>query len=318
MPNTYYKRLIGAINMYSNILEFIKSNRNLLDLITDLVPIPLFIKDRSGLYIDCNSAFSKFLSISREEIIGKSVYDIWSKDEADVFRSQDNALFEQGGLQIYEAKISSANGIQHLVQLHKQVFTDSSGIVTGFLGAIVDITEKKKLENALAQQAATDELTGLPNRREGLARLEILYKDSEKTNRPYCIAMGDIDHFKQVNDQYGHNNGDLVLKAFSHLAMASIRSSDVCFRYGGEEFVILLPETSLEDGFDIVERLRKAWSCTEISLSDSQVIHSTISFGLVQFPIDGIAYEQMLPASDRALYDAKNSGRNKTVCRKPD
>lgn len=306
-----------GVNMYNNILEFIKYNRDLLDLITDLVPIPLFVKDRAGLYIDCNSAFSKFLSISREEIVGKSVYEIWSKDEADVFWAQDNALFEQGGLQIYETKISSSNGALHIVQFHKQVFTDSSGAVTGFLGAIFDITEKKELEYALALQAATDELTGLINRREGLTKLEILHKDSERKNQPYCIAMADIDHFKQVNDMYGHNNGDLVLRTFANLAKASIRCSDVCFRYGGEEFVILLPETSLEDGFYVVERLRQAWACTEISLSDCQLVHSTVSFGLVQFPTDGIAYEQLLPSSDKALYDAKNSGRNKTVCVQP-
>lgn len=224
-----------------------------------------------------------------------------------MFFAQDNALSEQDDLQIYEAKISSSNGTEHIVQFHKQVFTDSSGAVAGFLGAIFDITEKKKLEYALAQQAASDELTGLPNRREGMTRLEIFHKDSERKNQLYCIAMGDIDHFKQVNDLYGHNNGDLVLKA-------SIRSSHVCFRYGGEEFVVLLPETSLEDGFDVVERLRQAWSCTEISLYNCQLIHSTVSFGLVQFPT---TYEQLLPASDKALYDAKNSGRNKTVCFQP-
>lgn len=304
--------------MYNNILDFIKYNRDILDLIMDLVPIPLFMKDRAGLYIACNNAFSAFLSISREEIIGKSVYDIWSKEEADVFFAQDNALFEQGDLQIYETVISSSNGTQHTVQFHKQVFTDSSGEVTGFLGAIFDITEKKELEYALAQQATTDELTGLPNRRDGMARLEVLHRDSERKNRPYCIAMADMDHFKEINDLYGHSNGDLVLKAFAQLAKSSLRSSDVCFRYGGEEFVILLPETNLDDGFAVAERLRQAWGNTAVTLTDCQSVHSTLSIGLAQYPTGGSSYEQLLQASDKLLYVAKNGGRNQTACVQPD
>lgn len=300
--------------MRNNILEFIKSNRNTLDLIMDLVPIPLFIKDRAGRYIDCNNAFTRFLSFSREEIIGKSVYEIWRKDEADVFFAQDEALYEQGDLQIYEAKITSSDGIIHIVQFHKQVFTDSSGVIAGFLGAIFDITEKKELEETLARLATIDELTGLPNRRDGMAKLEVLHRNSARKNRPYCLAMIDIDRFKRLNDRYGHANGDFVLRAFADLMKKTLRSSDVCFRYGGEEFVILLPETELNDGFTIVERLRQVWDRNQLTLPDCQLVHSTVSIGLVQYPIDSISFEQLLQASDKALYDAKNGGRNRTIC----
>ena len=299
--------------MSNEILEFIPSNREFLDLILDLVPIPLFVKDRAGRYIDCNKAFTDFLSFSREEIIGKSVYEIWSKDEADIFFAQDQELFEQGGLQVYETKITSSGGIIHIVQFHKQVFKDSTGEVAGFLGAIFDITEKKELELALAQLAATDELTGLPNRRDGMARLEILHKDSERKKRPYCIAMVDIDHFKQLNDQYGHPCGDLVLRLFADLAKHILRSSDLCFRYGGEEFVVLLPETELNEGFKVVERLRQTWASNRLTLSEGQPINSTISIGLTQYPPNRVSFEQLLQTSDQALYDAKNSGRNRTV-----
>lgn len=300
-----------------NILEFVESNRNILDLILDLVPIPLFIKDRTGRYIDCNIAFKKFLSISREQIIGKTVYDIWSKEEADVFSAQDEILFNQGGLQVYESKITSSEGVSRLVQFHKQIFTDSSGAVLGFLGAIFDITEKKQLECALADLAATDELTGLPNRREGMARLDVLHKFSVRKKRPYCIAMVDIDHFKRFNDHYGHANGDLVLKFFAEMAQKTLRCNDICFRYGGEEFVILLAETGMEDGRVVVERLRQALAEARLTLSDGQAIQATVSIGLVQYPSDSTTYEQLIQASDKALYDAKNGGRNRTVCAQP-
>lgn len=300
--------------MHTDIVEFIKYNRDILDLIMDLVPIPLFVKDRAGLYIDCNKAFMDFLSITREQIIGKTVYEIWKKEEADVFFAQDEELFNLGGLQIYETKISSYEGVPHIVQFHKQIFTDSAGGIAGFLGVIFDITEKKEMEYALAQQAAVDELTGLQNRREGMAKLEVMHKDSERKKQPYCIAMIDLDHFKRINDLYGHNNGDIVLKVFSNLAKNTLRNSDVCFRYGGEEFVVLLPETELDDGFSVLERLRQAWACTLLTLSDNQTVHSTVSIGLTQYPENGISYEQLLQASDKALYDAKKGGRNRTVC----
>lgn len=300
--------------MTTDIVEFIHNNRDILDMITDLVPIPLFVKDRAGFYIDCNEAFTEFLSIGREEIIGKSAYDLWKKEEADVFVEKDAALFRQGGLQIYETQITSSRGVLHIVQFHKQIFTDASGVVAGFLGAIFDITEKKKLEESLAQLATIDELTSLPNRRDGMAKLEVLHKDSWRKNRPYCIAMIDIDHFKRLNDQYGHVNGDFVLKEFAELTRQTLRGSDVYFRYGGEEFVLALPETDLNEGFMVVERLRKVWGDNQLILPSGQSIHSTVSIGLTQYSAEGSSFEELLKESDKALYDAKHAGRNRTVC----
>ncbi|TCT21345.1 GGDEF domain-containing protein [Thiobaca trueperi] len=300
--------------MNKDILGFINSNRDLLDLIIDMVPIPLFVKDRAGRYIDCNMAFKNFLSFSREQIIGKTVYDIWSKDEADVFFYKDKELLDRGGLQIYEARITSSGGVHYDVQFHKQTFTDSSGAAIGFLGAVFDITENKRLENALVRLASTDELTGLLNRREGMARFETLHKDSERKKRPYCLAIIDLDHFKGLNDKYGHASGDLVLKAFSDLMKKILRCGDVCFRYGGEEFIVLLPETQLEEGFRVVERLRKNWAITKVALSDCQFVQSTVSIGLAQSITNNFSFDYLIQASDKALYDAKNNGRNCTAC----
>jgi PAS domain S-box/diguanylate cyclase (GGDEF) domain len=309
----------GEYIMNDNIItEFIQYNRETLDLIMDLVPIPLFVKDRAGLYIDCNKSFMEFLSISREEIIGKSVYEIWSKNEADVFFAQDEALFHQGGIQIYEANITSSTGVAYIAQFHKQVFTDSTGAITGFLGAIFDITEKKELECALEKLAVIDELTDLTNRRDGMAKLEALHEESERKKQPYCIAMIDLDGFKQINDQYGHHTGDTVLKEFADLTKKFLRRNDVCFRYGGEEFVMLLPETELNDGFAVVERLRKAWTNKKVALSKSQFLHSTISIGIAQYDTSSISYMQLLQISDKALYLAKNGGKNCSVCIRSD
>jgi PAS domain S-box/diguanylate cyclase (GGDEF) domain len=294
----------------NHIADFILSHRNSVDLVMDLVPIPLFMKNRAGLYIDCNQAFTKFFNLGREDIIGKSVFDIWSIKEANVFYTQDEELFRQGGTQIYETTITSSTGTKNVVQFHKQVFTDASGEIAGFLGVIFDITEKKKLEETLAKQAIMDQLTGLSNRWDGMAKLETLHILSERQKQFYCVAMCDLDHFKGVNDQYGHQNGDCVLKEFAICLRNTLRCNDICFRYGGEEFVILLPETSISTGHALLERLRKAWAEKIITLSINQKLSSTVSIGISQYKLDDSSFTQLLKESDEALYQAKNKGRN--------
>jgi diguanylate cyclase (GGDEF)-like protein/PAS domain S-box-containing protein len=300
--------------MRDGIVRSVQANRELIEAIIDMIPIPLFLKDRAGRYIDCNGAFMSFLSVGRDQIIGKSVYDIWSQDEADVFSAQDDALLERGGIQVYESAITSSDGASYEVQFHKQVFTDSSGEKMGLFGAIFDISEKKRLERALASLAATDELTGMANRREGMSCLERVHDDSDRKRRSYCLGMVDIDHFKCLNDRFGHLAGDLVLQAFSQLAGQELRGCDVCFRYGGEEFVVVLPSTTLDEGLAVMERLREAWAAVEVSAPDGSAIRSTVSIGLSRYALDDTSFDEVLQAGDRALYEAKRAGRNCTVC----
>ena len=148
--------------MNNDIIKFVAENRDHLDLVIDLIPIPIFMKDREGRYIDCNTAFTRFLSVTREQLIGSTVHELWSKEEADVFRRQDEELFQSRGLQVYESRISSSDGKAYIVQFHKQVFTDHEGQVKGFLGAIFDITEKKlQLERLEAAHKRVGALEGL-------------------------------------------------------------------------------------------------------------------------------------------------------------
>jgi len=136
-----------------DIIQFITEYRPHLDAIIDMIPIPIFMKDKKGRYIDCNTAFTDFLSITREALIGKGVHEIWDKKEADVFFQQDQALLRSGGTQVYETRITSASGTVSYVQFHKRVFTHPQGEVLGFIGVVFDITEQKRqieeLESAL-------------------------------------------------------------------------------------------------------------------------------------------------------------------------
>jgi PAS domain S-box-containing protein len=145
-----------------DITEFIVNNRSELDTVIDLIPIPIFIKNRSGHYIDCNLAFTSFLAFTRDQLIGKSAHDIWKKEEADVFTEQDEKLYGSEGTQIYETRITSSSGDSHYVQFHKRLFSGRNGSTGGFLGAIFDITEKKrKIEELEVALGRVQTLEGL-------------------------------------------------------------------------------------------------------------------------------------------------------------
>ncbi len=157
--------------------------------------------------------------------------------------------------------------------------------------------------------AHTDDLTGLDNRRAFFDRGQTLANYCERNKLPLSIAMIDADYFKQINDQYGHAVGDAVLCGLADQLRRSLRKSDVCGRMGGEEFAILLPDTSLAEATELAERLCKAYAATPIR-SGGVEVGNTVSIGVAS---DGYDIEHLLQCADEALYLAKAAGRNRVV-----
>lgn len=172
-----------------------------------------------------------------------------------------------------------------------------------------DITEDKKTEEELLKLASTDPLTGALNRREFTALAEREAKRSRRYSRPLSIMMFDLDHFKVLNDTYGHAAGDKALQRFTTICCNALRNIDIFGRWGGEEFVALLPETSAENAAVIAERLRKVVSETEIDFKGEK-IRFTVSIGISQFKANEHSLEGPLGRADAAVYDAKKAGRN--------
>ena len=174
------------------------------------------------------------------------------------------------------------------------------------------------LNNALTYDrlqtlAALDPLTGIYNRRFGMARLGEEFSRAVRTTAPIGVMMFDIDHFKKVNDTYGHLAGDRVLIQVAKTARAALREGDILMRYGGEEFLIILPAASKENARDVGERLRRMVEETSVTDGD-QVIRVTISIGVTSYPELTVAGEQdLVKRADEALYSAKESGRNKVI-----
>ncbi len=182
-----------------------------------------------------------------------------------------------------------------------------------------DITERKhaeaevhKLQEQLREQAVRDPLTGLYNRRyldEALGR-EMLR--AARYGHPIGIVMCDIDHFKAVNDKYGHAVGDEVLRVSAELLGANARGSDIVCRFGGEEFLLLLPDAALDVTHKRAERLRAELAAKRITLG-SAVVQVTASFGVAALPEHGTTSDQLILAADKAMYKAKEAGRDRVV-----
>ena len=161
------------------------------------------------------------------------------------------------------------------------------------------------------QYATLDALTNLNNRRQFEVRLKQEIATTKRQKNPLCAMMIDIDFFKKVNDTYGHASGDIVLRTVASIIKEHLRESDIPSRYGGEEFAVLLPYTHIEEAKIVGERLRKAVEKTQISI-DKKNINVTISMGLAEFSSIETG-EDLFKRADRALYEAKESGRNR-VC----
>jgi diguanylate cyclase (GGDEF)-like protein len=180
----------------------------------------------------------------------------------------------------------------------------------GFVRTFTDITEHKKLEEQLRAMARTDSLTGLLNRRTFFECLADELERSCRYCRPLTLLSIDIDHFKQINDNYGHPTGDRVLRDFAQALSASLRQHDHVGRVGGEEFAVLLPEANLGQGIQAAERvLTMARGLRVNDPHGSAWINFTVSIGIAG-NLRGSTLEQLVSRADEALYRAKREGRD--------
>ncbi|MBB4289452.1 two-component system cell cycle response regulator [Rhizobium leguminosarum] len=162
--------------------------------------------------------------------------------------------------------------------------------------------------------AVTDPLTGLYNRRYLDNHLNVLFNRSMARGRPLSVLITDIDRFKQVNDTYGHDGGDEVLREFANRVRSTIRGADLACRYGGEEFVVVMPDTSPEIAATVAERLRAAIESAPFMLKHAgEALNVTASFGIASRIAAVLTPDQLMKQADLALYEAKNTGRNRVV-----
>ena len=189
---------------------------------------------------------------------------------------------------------------------------DPDGNVTGFVVVSRDMTERKLREDELLRLATTDPLTGMFNRRHGTERIAEAMDRFRRYRTPAALMMVDIDHFKRVNDTYGHDAGDAVLQEIARRLRNGVRSVDSVVRWGGEEFLVLLPETNGSAALAAADHLLKAIRLRPVTAGDTE-IPVTASIGVATLREDMATIDQFIKPADSALYNAKTAGRNRVV-----
>ena len=197
--------------------------------------------------------------------------------------------------------------------------TNAQGQVNRICMLVYDVTDQalgklrvERLNDELKHMSRVDGLTGLYNRRYWQERFDAIYKLSKRRETNVTAVMLDIDHFKKVNDTYGHQAGDKVIKTLAKLIQQCIRETDLAGRYGGEEFSLVLPDANAQQAMQVAERIRLAVQGTQVQ-HDEHTITFTVSLGLAPFCSDNPTARAWLEQADQALYDAKASGRNMAI-----
>ncbi|WP_219703501.1 sensor domain-containing diguanylate cyclase [Marinomonas lutimaris] len=302
--------LISELSKFA-LNRFHRTEDDILQVIIDAIPAPIFFKDHLHIYRGCNTAFCQFIGHSREEVIGHSVYDIAPKHLADKYYEADCQLLAQGGTQRYEAEVLLCDGSLHEIEFNKAVFTGSKQQPLGQVGVMLDVTERNQLIRQLDKATRTDPLTGTSNRREFNLIIHDEFSKRKHSEKKLSLMTLDVDFFKKINDKFGHSGGDQALQLITNWLQSQLRSSDTLFRVGGEEFYILMRDTDIQNAFKIAEQLCKDMA-THTFLINQQSVHITLSAGVIE--LDPIAdLEDTLDMVDKALYEAKSNGRN-CVC----
>ncbi len=272
-------------------------------------------------FIYANPKFSAMIGYSQEEILNLGPLDITYKSD----HKKIQELISNG----LSGRIGPVNFTFHVVRKDGKIIivevaggtpiniNDKPTLISVWsdITARVDAENEVKILNAeLQEQAIKDPLTGLFNRRYMEESFERELIRAKRNGESLSVIMGDLDYFKKVNDTYGHLAGDEVLKKFGELMKQNARGSDIYCRYGGEEFLLILPDISIEKAAQRAEKLRFAMESSPIVFNDLS-ISVTASFGVSTFPENGDKRDILISEADKALYQAKERGRNQVyIC----
>ena len=312
------------------LLEALTETERRFRLIADQTSVLIWVSDSTGNRGFFNRAWNDFVGVQK-----KSSHEFdWQRyihpEDLAAYREKLAAVLSDPKPAEFEYRLLSHDGNYHWILERILPRIDFNDALLGLLASSTDISGIKQAEalvskssldlekevayrtEKLEQLMLTDPLTGIGNRRQLSKRLEEEVIRAERYLRPLTVAFFDIDHFKRVNDTYGHNVGDLVLASTAQSLGSRLRGCDLLCRFGGEEFVVLLPETDKEQAIKVAERMRLDIASMRVGQVEQTI---TISAGLAQWQ-PGESGDQILERCDQALYMAKASGRN--CCRMAD
>ncbi|HWM41099.1 MAG TPA: diguanylate cyclase [Burkholderiales bacterium] len=290
--------------------ELRKRTQTFVQRLIDVIPDPFYVKTAEGRFIIVNEAYAREKQDSTDELVGFDSYVLEPEDAAEGLRREDREVIAGAQVDKEEHRVTPGPGGErfHQVVKRRSEYVDGSPVV---VGAHFDITRWKIAERELERVAYQDSLTGLANRRYFLAEAERAAAGADRHGQALSLLLFDLDHFKRVNDRHGHQAGDDVLCRVAERTRNSLRTEDMPARWGGEEFVALLPLTALPEAMLVANRLRNAVAATPTPTC-AGALPVTCSCGVAQRRrAEPIA--ELIARADAALYKAKDSGRNACV-----
>ena len=259
-----------------------------------------------GILLDLNRVTCEHVHMTREELVGKHMRIIFTSAKQQFVVAAFEEILQQGEQRTFEALLISPDSpIPVEINARPIDFQGRPAV----LGIARDITERKILQARLEYQASTDPLTALNNRRHFLLKADQEFLRFKRYDNPFAMLMLDLDFFKNVNDTYGHQTGDALLREFARQMRLTFRHSDILGRIGGEEFSVLLLESGMHRGIEIAERLRQQAASNPLHLNETAVPY-TVSIGVTTACASDESLDSIMRRADEALYRAKRNGRN--------
>ena len=280
------------------------------------LPDPAFILTRSGRYAAVFGGKDLRHYHDGSALVGRSMFEMLKEEKARWFAAEIEKALESGVLHIVEYELSgrdvkgAGDGPDHAIWFEGRIQA-LSFLVEGEAAVVwvaSNITEKNEVQQKLLQLSETDALTGLYNRRKLIETLDHRLAIFERESSQTSVLVFDLDNFKRLNDEMGHHAGDTALVEIARLCRQHLRQSDVIARFGGDEFVVVMPGTHRGDALEIAERLRER---VPIILRENLRYESTISGGVSEFDRPDRFSSDVLKRADEGLYLSKRAGRNR-------
>lgn len=296
--------------------------------ILDILPNPVLVKDNQLRYVLINKAFEDLFKVRREDLIGQLDKDVFKERQAVQCNGGDLRVLDTGEIdEAYETVFKADNQPRKIITRKSRLIgPDGATFLVGILHDITDISQaNQKLEQQqqqleektaeLYRMAHTDPLTGCSNRRAFSLNSDELFSDHRRGHRNYgSLLMIDIDHFKRINDTYGHDVGDLALVHLVKIMNQLIRRGDILARLGGEEFAITLLNATVQESTSIAERICETVASTPF-MHETKPISMTVSIGVIYLPEPHkFDLDRAMIKGDSCLYKAKSAGRNRVIC----
>jgi diguanylate cyclase (GGDEF)-like protein/PAS domain S-box-containing protein len=311
--NIFAISTIRDITERKRLEEFLRASEARFRVLFQYAPLGSALTAADGSLLQTNTAFQELLGYSEAELESIKFSDYTFPDDLDTDWQQFQQMVA-GEIEYYslEKRFITKNGELIWGNLLISGLYNADGSFQAAIAMIENITERKTLESILKQQAATDPLTGLFNRRTFFEKTELEITRARRYNKPFSFMMFDLDHFKNINDTYGHHVGDKVLQALSEKIKGMLREIDIFGRIGGEEFAATLPETDAAEALQVATRIRQAIAELVVP-AESGSVRFTASIGLATLEDQDASTEIIMRRADEALYEAKRSGRNRVV-----